>query len=185
MAGVIHCDIKPENILVDRTDAGDWMARVSDVGFARVGLSLEEELHVPQSRPWTDPEWHRRTWPVTAVQAMDIYSYGMVCLWLLLNDKVPASISGSGELGKQTFFVENDAPFTQLELLQRDGQLITVIDQALDSAMLGSDSEKQNLSQFFNSTLHVNRESRERDFQKLISLLSDQEQSGMYSILSG
>lgn len=173
-SGVIHCDIKPQNILVDRNDTGEWIARVSDVGYARVGLSPEEELYVPQSRPWTDPEWHRRTWPVTAVLAMDIYSYGMVCLWLLLEDKILASIGDNCELWGQSFFVENGSPDTQLELLQRGGQLTLVIDQALDCATLESDFEKENLSQFFNSTLHVNRESRERDFRRLIALLSEQ-----------
>lgn len=72
---IIHCDIKPQNILMDE----QWRAKISDFGMAKL-------LNPDQTRTYTGlrgtkgyvaPEWHRRQ-PVT-VKA-DVYSFGIVLL---------------------------------------------------------------------------------------------------------
>lgn len=72
---IIHCDIKPQNILMDE----QWRAKISDFGMAKL-------LNHEQTRTYTGlrgtkgyvaPEWHRRQ-PVT-VKA-DVYSFGIVLL---------------------------------------------------------------------------------------------------------
>jgi hypothetical protein len=34
--------------------------------------------------PWTAPEWHVRVFSSNAIRKMDIYSLGMVCLWVVI-----------------------------------------------------------------------------------------------------
>ncbi|KAM3696351.1 hypothetical protein ACJW31_06G032300 [Castanea mollissima] len=73
---IIHCNIKPQNILMD----DNWMAKISDFGFAK--------LLIPnQSRATTDaegrsaylaPEWEKNSMNIS-VKA-DIYSFGVVLL---------------------------------------------------------------------------------------------------------
>lgn len=72
---IIHCDIKPQNILMDE----QWRAKISDFGIAKL-------LNHEQTRTYTGlrgtkgylaPEWYRRQ-PVT-VKA-DVYSFGIVLL---------------------------------------------------------------------------------------------------------
>lgn len=38
---------------------------------------------MPTSRPWNAPEHHERELHPKAAKAMDVYSFGMLCLWLL------------------------------------------------------------------------------------------------------
>lgn len=72
---IIHCDIKPENILLDE----NFCPKVSDFGLAK--LMAREHSHVVTmvrgTRGYLAPEWVSNR-PIT-VKA-DVYSYGMLLL---------------------------------------------------------------------------------------------------------
>lgn len=74
---ILHCDIKPENILLD----GTYNARISDFGLARL-LNLNDHrqrslITVRGTRGYLAPEWIANL-PVTS--KADVYSFGMVLL---------------------------------------------------------------------------------------------------------
>eukprot|EP01018_Ginkgo_biloba_P000608 Gb_35930 [translate_table: standard] len=75
---IIHCDIKPENILLDE----HFCSKVSDFGLAK--LMGREHSHVITmvrgTRGYVAPEWVTNR-PIT-VKA-DVYSYGMVLLEII------------------------------------------------------------------------------------------------------
>lgn len=75
---IIHCDIKPENILLDE----DFCPKVSDFGLAK--LMGREHSHVITmvrgTRGYLAPEWVSNR-PIT-VKA-DVYSYGMLLLEII------------------------------------------------------------------------------------------------------
>ncbi|XP_061996583.1 G-type lectin S-receptor-like serine/threonine-protein kinase LECRK3 [Rosa rugosa] len=70
---IIHCDIKPHNILLDDS----FTARISDFGLAKLLLSDQTLTHtvIRGTRGYVAPEWFRNT-PVTA--KVDVYSYGVM-----------------------------------------------------------------------------------------------------------
>ncbi|XP_060203763.1 G-type lectin S-receptor-like serine/threonine-protein kinase At5g24080 isoform X2 [Lycium barbarum] len=75
---IIHCDIKPENILIDE----EFCPKVSDFGLAK--LMGREHSHVVTmvrgTRGYLAPEWVSNR-PIT-VKA-DVYSYGMLLLEII------------------------------------------------------------------------------------------------------
>ncbi|KAL6125144.1 hypothetical protein ACLB2K_073204 [Fragaria x ananassa] len=75
---IIHCDIKPPNILLDDS----FTARISDFGLAKLLLTDQTLTHtvIRGTRGYVAPEWFRNT-PVTA--KVDVYSYGVMLLEII------------------------------------------------------------------------------------------------------
>ncbi|XP_077222414.1 G-type lectin S-receptor-like serine/threonine-protein kinase LECRK2 [Tasmannia lanceolata] len=75
---IIHCDIKPQNILMDDF----WTAKISDFGLAKLLMPDQTRTFtgVRGTRGYLAPEWNKNT-PIS-VKA-DVYSYGIVLLELV------------------------------------------------------------------------------------------------------
>ncbi|CAK7328191.1 unnamed protein product [Dovyalis caffra] len=75
---IIHCDIKPQNILLD----GSYNARISDFGLAKI-LMLNQthtETNIRGTKGYVAPEWLRST-PITV--KVDVYSFGVMLLEII------------------------------------------------------------------------------------------------------
>ncbi|XP_048425906.1 G-type lectin S-receptor-like serine/threonine-protein kinase LECRK3 [Pyrus x bretschneideri] len=75
---IIHCDIKPQNILLDDS----LTARISDFGLAKL-LRIDQTLTmtgIRGTKGYVAPEWFKRL-PITA--KVDIYSYGILLLEII------------------------------------------------------------------------------------------------------
>ncbi|XP_058106429.1 putative receptor protein kinase ZmPK1 [Magnolia sinica] len=74
---VLHCDIKPQNILLD----SDYMPKVADFGLSKLldrrGLDRSSFSTVRGTRGYMAPEWILNL-PITS--KVDVYSYGIVVL---------------------------------------------------------------------------------------------------------
>ena len=89
--GIIHGDIKPQNFLVFQAETGEYYLKLADFGFSTLTSIGNEDIKVdlPISWPWSAPELSEKQhgFPFPAAKATDVYSVGLICLWLMLGEK--------------------------------------------------------------------------------------------------
>ena len=82
--GIIHGDVKSENILIFSHPEREYIAKLSDFGFSMVREAADAEVYVGGTGPWKAPE-ARSPVPKHFLRATDVYSYGLL-LWRLASD---------------------------------------------------------------------------------------------------
>ncbi|KAF5818705.1 putative protein kinase RLK-Pelle-SD-2b family [Helianthus annuus] len=75
---IIHCDIKPQNILMDDF----WTAKISDFGMAKLLMPDQSKTFTDArgTRGYLAPEWQKNI-PISV--KVDIFSYGIVLLEII------------------------------------------------------------------------------------------------------
>ncbi|XVE50640.1 hypothetical protein DITRI_Ditri01bG0179900 [Diplodiscus trichospermus] len=75
---IIHCDIKPQNILLDNS----FTAKISDFGLAKllINNTTRTLTGIRGTKGYVAPEWFRNT-PVTV--KVDVYSFGVMLLEII------------------------------------------------------------------------------------------------------
>ncbi|KAK9230321.1 hypothetical protein WN944_023288 [Citrus x changshan-huyou] len=73
---IIHCDIKPQNILMDES----WTAKISDFGLSKLLKPDQTRTYtiLRGTRGYRAPEWHSNNSPITVKS--DVYSFGVMLL---------------------------------------------------------------------------------------------------------
>jgi serine/threonine protein kinase len=81
--GIIHCDIKPQNILIYKDDQLSFIAKVADFGSSLLLSDVVSEIQLPAgTEKWQAPECRGPLGRNQLVKS-DIYSLGLVLLFTL------------------------------------------------------------------------------------------------------
>ncbi|WMV53836.1 hypothetical protein MTR67_047221 [Solanum verrucosum] len=114
---IIHCDIKPQNILMN----DQFCAKISDFGMAKLLKKDQTRTYtgIRGTRGYVAPEWHRNL-PVT--MKADIYSFGVVLLELICRRKcVDLSLNENEAILE--YWVYNCFDAGELDKLVRDEEV--------------------------------------------------------------
>ncbi|KAL5227128.1 hypothetical protein ABZP36_015393 [Zizania latifolia] len=91
---VIHCDVKPENILLTR----EFDAKISDFGLAKLskrdGVSGVEFSHMRGTLGYMAPEWALN---LRINAKVDVYSFGIVLLEIVVGSRLQDQRTETGE----------------------------------------------------------------------------------------
>ncbi|KAM6598112.1 hypothetical protein CsatA_008636 [Cannabis sativa] len=125
---IIHCDIKPQNILLDDS----FTARISDFGLAKILNTGETRTTtgIRGTKGYVAPEWFRN---VAVSVKVDVYSYGIMLLELICCRKnVEANVEDDAQIiladwacdcyeaGKVECLVENDdEAMMEMEIVEK------------------------------------------------------------------
>ncbi|XP_045832168.1 G-type lectin S-receptor-like serine/threonine-protein kinase At2g19130 [Trifolium pratense] len=115
---IIHCDVKPENILID----SDFCPKVADFGLAKlVGRDFSRVLTTMRgTRGYLAPEWISG---VAITAKADVYSYGMM-LFELVSGRRNSDPSQNGQV---KFF-----PTLAANVVHHGGNVISLLDSRLE-----------------------------------------------------
>ncbi|KAL7249381.1 hypothetical protein ACSBR1_011555 [Camellia fascicularis] len=151
---IIHCDIKPQNILMDEF----WNAKISDFGMAKFLMPDQTRTFtgVRGTRGYLAPEWQRNN-PIS-VKA-DVYSYGIVLLEIVccrrnleVNVSTPEEVVLSNwvyrcfagrELNKLTVVGDEEVDMKTLENMVKVGLWCSQDEPALRPSMKSGSLQQQ------------------------------------------
>ena len=165
-----HGDIKPANALVFRDGTGDTYTKLADFGYAGWAIGNPDKVlvHPPRSWPWNAPEYHHRGFTVSAVKKMDVYSFGLLCLWLLFFDKQSLTDTAAKIKGGSQWPLED---FETLDSMKYEDTLRGFACIQVESTQGLSANEKRDLIHFFMSAIVCDSRERASDLKDLVVLL--------------
>lgn len=90
IADVVHGDVKPGNVVVfsKSSDSHDVVAKMIDFGYSCYGMDDEDMVHVTGTPLWAAPESNGDDVSIRSAKKMDVYSFALVCCWILFFDIV-------------------------------------------------------------------------------------------------
>jgi serine/threonine protein kinase len=70
-------------VLVFEEKDGSYIPKVADFGFSTRFRAEGDLIYLPESIAWNAPERTHRAFTPSSALKMDIYSFGLLCLWIL------------------------------------------------------------------------------------------------------
>lgn len=174
---IVHGDLKPENVLIFkefgsfREPDSKYTAKVIDFGYSTRYADEKHLIRLPISRPWNAPEHTRlnRQWTPEEAKKADIFSAGLLFLWVLFDSTIP-EVSSLGDGERAGLIVEassanrkrsRDKILGTLLKYKNDKALPALARKLLEAEGKLKDVEKSNLEDFFNSVLSNNPDDRD------------------------
>jgi len=170
---VIHGDIKPQNVLIFKDTTGKTIVKVADFGYSTLAAGQSGSVFLPKSRPWNAPEHHFGEFKVSEAKKTDVYSFSMLCLWILFGN-IHLPMDDAECMTEPILFDASTRSYTLLERLKEDDKVEHIAIKLMAStSLVGLNTERKvRLKEFFTLTISRNPEKRTLDMEKLVGLLS-------------
>ena len=191
-SGIVHGDVKPENVLMMDFD-GVAVPQVADFGYSATYTSIELTVVVSRTAPWHAPEVGRRMdgyLPIEAIRT-DIFSFGMMCLWVLFGCDVVNHYGITRDFANNHKCGEDahDPSFKIINQLKEQDELRSFCRDQIQSLDL-EPGQSEHLTKLFEMTLSPNATDRASSLQQILehlnsflrSKLGDQAEPMVYNV---
>ena len=159
--------------MTEDLESGAYGIKVADFGYSCCSTTDDDLLLVPQTRPWEAPEWHHRFFAVLDAKRMDIYSFGLLCLWLFFKGK-PVDPGTSQPTLDMAFSGQSRAAVDRLDLLKREDNLLWYAQEWLKGEDM-PEHTRSSLSTVFRGTICKDPKQRTITWDDIIEVLCDKE----------
>jgi serine/threonine protein kinase len=155
-------------VLVFQDESKNFFARVADFGYSTRFCGEHDLVRMPKSSPWNAPEHHHREFLVSKAKKMDVYSFGVLCLWLLFErNSIPSSYTRDIQKSERRPSFKN-----VLESRAGDESFSGLSFDLLSEDKHFDDDIKTRLGMFFACTLASDPNQRSDDFDSMLHLLA-------------
>lgn len=149
-----------------------YVVKVADFGFSTRFREEKDLIQMPKSPIWHAPEWHDGQFQPEAAKRMDIFSFGLVCLWMLFG--VGLSLT---PMKVDERFISFDENYSGTQNLLKEWKAVCERDELVTWAisLIPKDLEpkwRSNLTSFFESTVTFDPQRRDLDVRRLLHLLA-------------
>ena len=127
---------------------------------------------LPKSKPWNAPEYHHRGIPFLQAAKLDIYSFGLLCLWVLFGQSLSRSAANLNQCQEDEHTTNGLHPTVGvLGILKKNNVLAAVATECVFTSTEINREQQLKLQSFFTLTLAENPTERSSDFKLLMNLL--------------
>lgn len=131
---------------------------------------------MPDIGPWNAPEHHNRSFRPEQAKQTDVYSFGLLCFWLLFqagsSDHLPLPSDTILKSGQLVSFERDEPENNLLQVWKGDNRLVKWLCWMIQENDYFDSSTKNNLISFFQFTLTFEPKSRCTKFEQLLNLLT-------------
>lgn len=134
-----------------------------------------EVVYLPGSTPWNAPELHHRGFELPQAKKTDIYSFGMLCLWVLFKDDLPYAKTlietrEKADLGSFDGGLTEADMVIALEKLKKQDKMGDLVGELVEGCAL-CDEEKVSLKEAFRKILSHDPGERISDLREWLEYL--------------
>jgi serine/threonine protein kinase len=105
--GIVHGDVKPENIIICSHGEKTLVPKLADFGFAIIESTESPEVTIGGTRTWRAPESFFPV-PLARLKLTDVYSFGLVAWSIAIDGRDPFSLVLPNRLQGEDRFAEID-----------------------------------------------------------------------------
>lgn len=174
---MIHGDIKPQNVIIFKSEDGSFVPKVADFGYSTLMSEPDVTISLPQSHPWFAPEiLEYPNFAPAQASLTDIFSYGMLCLWFIfeksLSDVESSLTPAENTAGVRAMPDISDISVHKLSDMRRNNSSLIELSAHIISADRNLDAEtKIRLRDFSHATLSYDPRERQPSLPRLLNFL--------------
>jgi serine/threonine protein kinase len=158
-------------VFKDSPTATTYTAKVIDFGYSSRFTHEEDTILMPKSVPWHAPE-HRSSCKPAQGQKMDVFSFGMLCLWTIFEKHLSRVL----ELPPEAHWAQQHLPMKNeknvdlkfLSELKRQKQLAFLAEALITCESGIPDKSKGPLRDFFRASLQPMAKNRAADIEQCL-----------------
>ena len=116
--GIVHGDVKPENIIMCSHKEKMFVPKLADFGFAIIESTESSEIMIGGTRTWRAPESFSPI-PISKLKLTDVYSFGLVAWSIAIDGTDPFKLV-------LPYFDQDEDRFAAIDIIKSEDEVLEI-----------------------------------------------------------